>query len=82
MLIDVHYAIKDGAINMQFQEFVVHKGVVDIIESFLEIDKGDVCVLFQFFSDVTDIVAGVNVIKAGSIWAEAVLFVNYFVRFF
>ncbi len=52
----IHDTILNGVIYSYLQEFVIHERVVDVIKSFLEIDECDVCVLFEEFSDIANII--------------------------
>ena len=56
--------------------------MVYIIKCFLEIYEGDVSVLTESFTDVADVIEGVNMVSAGTVWSEAILLIADFVVLF
>ena len=55
---------------------------MDVVNGFLEVYTCNVSILTEGFTDIADIIEGVDVVSAGVVRTEAVLFITDFVVFF
>lgn len=74
--------MQDRAIYNRFKEFIEEKWVVNIVEGFLKVYEGDIGVLVEGFSNATYIIERVDMVNAGAMGVDSILFVTDFIFFF